>query len=102
VTSIALVASQFDLATCLVNARCRGRSKFERCGGRVVEIRDLLKLLNKKHGETMTAETMQNAGYSIPERSQEMQDLLLVSSFGLWAVLPGLAPVLAFRLLMGS
>jgi hypothetical protein len=31
-----------------------------------------------------------------------MQDFLLVSSFGLWAVLLGLMPVLALRLLMGS
>jgi hypothetical protein len=31
-----------------------------------------------------------------------MQDVLLVSSFGLWAALLGLAPVLAFRLLMGG
>jgi hypothetical protein len=29
-----------------------------------------------------------------------MQDLLIVSSFGLWAVLIGLAPVLAYRLLI--
>jgi hypothetical protein len=31
-----------------------------------------------------------------------MQDIFLLSSFGLWAVLLGLAPVLAFRLLGGS
>jgi hypothetical protein len=35
-------------------------------------------------------------------RSEGIQDVLLVSSFGLWAALLGLAPVLAFRLLMGS
>ena len=29
-----------------------------------------------------------------------MQDVLLVSSFGLWAVVLGLTPVLAFRLLV--
>jgi hypothetical protein len=29
-----------------------------------------------------------------------MQDVLLVSSFGLWAAILGLSPVLAFRLLM--
>ena len=50
----------------------------------------------------MTTHTIQNAGYPISGRSQEMQDVLLVSSFGLWAVLLGLMPVLAFRLLMGS
>jgi len=31
-----------------------------------------------------------------------MQDVFLGSSFGLWAVLLGLSPVLAFRLLMGG
>jgi hypothetical protein len=44
----------------------------------------------------------QNARYPISERSQGVQDLVLVSSFGLWAALLGLAPVLVFRLLMGS
>jgi hypothetical protein len=31
-----------------------------------------------------------------------MQDFLLVSSFGLWALLLGLSPVLAFHALMAS
>jgi hypothetical protein len=31
-----------------------------------------------------------------------MHDVLLVSSFGLWAALLGLAPVLAFRLVLAS
>jgi hypothetical protein len=31
-----------------------------------------------------------------------MQDIFLLSSFGLWAVLLGLAPVLVFRMLAGS
>jgi hypothetical protein len=31
-----------------------------------------------------------------------VQDLVLVSSFGLWAALLGLTPVLVFSLLMGS
>ena len=35
-------------------------------------------------------------------RSEAMQDVLLVSSFGLWAVLLGLAPVLAFHFVAGS
>ena len=35
-------------------------------------------------------------------RAEAVQDLLLVSSFGLWAMLLGLAPVLAFRFVMGS
>ena len=48
----------------------------------------------------MTTQSIQNARYPACERAQRMQDVLLVSSFGLWAVIIGLAPVLAFRLLM--
>jgi hypothetical protein len=50
----------------------------------------------------MTAHAIQNSRYPVCERAQRMQDVLLVSSFGLWAVLLGLAPVLAFRLVLGS
>ena len=50
----------------------------------------------------MTAHTIQNTRSPVCERAQRMQDVLLVSSFGLWAVLLGLAPVLAFRLVVGS
>jgi hypothetical protein len=50
----------------------------------------------------MTTHINQNKRYPNSARSERMQDLLLVSSFGLWAALLGLSPVLAFRLLMGS
>jgi hypothetical protein len=50
----------------------------------------------------MTTQTIQNAGYPISERSRRTQDILLVSSFALWAVLLGLMPALACRLLTGS
>jgi len=50
----------------------------------------------------MTTQTIQNGRYPVCERAQRMQDVLLVSSFGLWAALLGLAPVLAFRLVTGS
>ena len=43
-----------------------------------------------------------DAGQQASARAEAVQDLLLVSSFGLWALLLGLAPVLAFHLLMGS
>jgi hypothetical protein len=33
-------------------------------------------------------------------RSEKLQDLLMVSSFGFWAVLLGLAPVLVYHSLM--
>ncbi|WP_291866634.1 hypothetical protein [Bradyrhizobium sp.] len=48
----------------------------------------------------MTTRTIQNVRYPTCERSQRMQDVLLVSSFGLWAAILGLSPVLAFRLLV--
>jgi hypothetical protein len=47
----------------------------------------------------MTAQTNQTLSYPSSER-ERIKDLLLVSSFGLWAVLLGLMPVLAFRLLL--
>jgi hypothetical protein len=50
----------------------------------------------------MTTQISQNKRYPNSERAERMQDLLLVSSFGLWAALLGLSPVLAFRLLLGS
>ena len=43
----------------------------------------------KKRGETMTTQSMRAADY------QTGRDILLVSSFGLWAVLLGFMPVLA-------
>ena len=50
----------------------------------------------------MTTQISQNKRYPNSQRAERMQDLLLVSSFGLWAALLGLSPVLAFRLLTGS
>ena len=47
----------------------------------------------------MTTHTIENARYPACERAQRMQDILLVSSFGLWAAILGLSPVLAFHLL---
>jgi hypothetical protein len=49
----------------------------------------------------MTTLSIQNARYPICGRVQKMQDILLVSSFGLWAAILGLSPVLAFHLLLG-
>jgi len=43
---------------------------------------------------------IQNAKYPICERVQRMQDVVLVSSFALWAMVIGVAPVLTWRLLM--
>lgn len=48
----------------------------------------------------MTTQSITNAKYPICERAQRIQDVLLVSSFGLWAAVLGLTPVLAYRLLI--
>jgi hypothetical protein len=50
----------------------------------------------------MTAHAIQNKKYPACERTQRMHDVLLVSSFGVWAAVLGLSPVLAFHMLMGS
>ena len=50
----------------------------------------------------MTTQAIQDARYPTAGRNEKMQDFLLVSSFGLWAALLGLSPVLAFHLLLGS
>ena len=50
----------------------------------------------------MTTPTIGDDRYPVCERALRKQDLLLVSSFGLWAAVLGLSPVLAFHLLIGS
>ena len=50
----------------------------------------------------MSNQAIHTGKISSYERSQGMQDVLLVSSFGLWATLLGFMPVMAFRMLMGS
>lgn len=44
--------------------------------------------------------TTHNPKYPICERAQRMHDVLLVSSFALWATLLGFAPVMTYRLLV--
>ena len=48
----------------------------------------------------MTTQNIQNGNLPVSAQAERIQDLLLVSSFGLWAALLGLAPVLVYRLLM--
>jgi len=76
--------------------------KRERYGGRAIKIWSLLKSPIRKRGETMTTHITGDARYSMCARAQRKQDILLASSFGLWAGVLGLGPVLAFRLLAGS
>jgi hypothetical protein len=50
----------------------------------------------------MTAQSIRSTGNLASARAEAVQDLLLVSSFGVWAMLLGLAPIVLLRLLMGS
>jgi hypothetical protein len=50
----------------------------------------------------MTTQAKRNLKYPSCQRIQAMQDVLLVSSFGLWAALLGLSPVLAYHMLIGA
>jgi hypothetical protein len=45
----------------------------------------------------MTTPTIRSAGKSNSMRVESMQDLLMIASFGFWAVLLGMVPVLALR-----
>ena len=50
----------------------------------------------------MTAQAKSNPRYPVCEHVQRMQDLLMLSSFALWAAVLGLSPVRAFHLLMSA
>jgi hypothetical protein len=49
----------------------------------------------------MTTQTMRNK-YLTSEHAEKIHDVLLVSSFGLWALVLGMSPVLAYNMLMGA
>jgi hypothetical protein len=57
---------------------------------------------NNQPGKVMSSQTIARSKYPISGQAQRMQDALLVSSFGLWAIVLGLAPALLFRLATGS
>ena len=50
----------------------------------------------------MSAQTMQAAASANATRGEIFRDILMVSSFGFWALALGLVPVLAIGMLMGS
>jgi hypothetical protein len=50
----------------------------------------------------MATHITHDSRYPVCERAQQVQDVLMVSSFALWSALLGLGPVLAFRLVAGS
>jgi hypothetical protein len=40
--------------------------------------------------------------YLTSEHAEKVHDVLLVATFGLWALVLGLSPVLAYNMLMGA
>ena len=52
-------------------------------------------------GQAMTT-AIPNKRFANSKWAERKQDFLIVSSFGLWAMLLGLSPVLAVRFLAGS
>ena len=48
----------------------------------------------------MNVQIAHNPKYPTSERAQRVHDVLLVSSFALWSMLLGFAPVMTYRLLM--
>jgi hypothetical protein len=54
---------------------------------------------NKKMGETMNTHITHSAKYPVCRRAMAKHDFLMVSAFGVWALLLGLSPVLVFHAL---
>ena len=50
----------------------------------------------------MTSDSIPNTRFANSKWAERKQDFLIVSSFGLWALLLGFSPVLAINFLMGS
>jgi hypothetical protein len=48
---------------------------------------------------TMSIQISHSAKYPISRRALVTRDILMVSAFGIWALLLGLSPVLVFRAL---
>ena len=50
----------------------------------------------------MTTDSIPNTRFANSKWAERKQDLLIVSSFGLWALLLGFSPVVAINFLIGS
>jgi len=48
----------------------------------------------------MQTEIKFNSRYPITERAQRMQDVMLVTTFTVWAALIGFVPVMTYRILV--
>jgi hypothetical protein len=56
----------------------------------------------RTRGAIVITDIIQNNRFANSKWAERKQDFLIVSSFGLWAVLLGLSPVLAVNFLVGS
>ena len=56
--------------------------------------------LSKKKGFRGDSMTFLRKKFAFADYAQSMHDVLLVSSFAIWAMLLGFAPVVTYRLLM--
>jgi hypothetical protein len=80
-----------------VHLRFRRRVGLARHGGQTVKIGALSFTQNERERFIVRGKIARGAA-----RAVTMQDILLVSSFGFWAVLLGLLPMLALYTLLGE
>jgi hypothetical protein len=59
----------------------------------------LIVLVSREWGETMNIQITHPAMYPVSRRALAIQDFLMVSAFGIWALVLGLPPVLVFQAL---
>jgi hypothetical protein len=59
----------------------------------------LIVAITKEWGNTMNIQITPSAMYPVSRRALAIQDFLMVSAFGVWALLLGLSPVLVFHAL---
>jgi hypothetical protein len=78
----------------------RGKGKAVRAG--IVQIRGVFESAPHRRDGLMPTSTIRSAARANTVRAERVQDLLLISSFGFWAVLLGLLPVLALYGLVGG
>ncbi|HEY4986345.1 MAG TPA: hypothetical protein VII39_06970 [Bradyrhizobium sp.] len=86
----------------LVKARFRRYGKNDATRAGILQVRRVIcRLQRKTLGGFMTTPTIQCAGNPNSARAEGVRDLLMISSFGFWAVLLGLMPVLALHGMIG-
>jgi hypothetical protein len=59
----------------------------------------LIVAITREWGNTMNIQITHSAMYPVSRRALAIQDFLMVSAFGVWALLLGLSPVLVFHAL---